>query len=339
MSKTTFATDNALTKKLWDEKLFRDAVKESYFSRFMGAGSDTIVQVKDALTKSKGDTVTFGIRMRLSGTGVTDGQVLEGAEEALTTYDDTVTLHQYRHAVRDNGELDRQRAMFDINAESVQALSDWGSEKIDSLAFDAILDSPTRIFYKTSSGSTSTTTAATAKAALTAADGKITPAFVSYIKAYAKTGGSRTIVPIRPVRVDGKNYYVLLVHPDAVYDWKNDPSVQQFLREAEVRGPTNPLFTGAVAIYDGVVIHEHENIPIADDAGSGGDVSWSKGVFMGAQALVWAWGKRVATVQKKFDYDNEWGHAWGIISGTNKPVFNSLDYGSLGVYVARTDIS
>lgn len=339
MGKTAFATDNALTKKLWDEKLFRDAVKESYFSRFMGQGSDSIVQVKDALTKSKGDTVYFGIRMRLSGTGVTDGQVLEGAEEKLTTYDDSVTLHQYRHAVRDDGALSRQRAMFDIDVESVQALSDWGSEKIDSLAFDAILDSPTRIFYKTSSGSTSTTTASTAKSALTAADGKITPAFVSYIKAYAKTGGNRTIVPIRPVKVDGKSYYVLLVHPDAVYDWKNDPTVQQFLREAEMRGPTNPLFTGAVAIYDGVVIHEHENIPIADDAGSGGNVSWSKGVFMGAQSLVWAWGQRVATVQKKFDYDNEWAHAWGIICGTNKPVFNSLDYGSLGVYVARTDIS
>jgi N4-gp56 family major capsid protein len=338
MGKTAFATDNALTKKLWDEKLFRDAVKESYFSRFMSSGTDTIVQTKDQLTKSKGDVVTFGIRMRLSGAGVTDGQVLEGAEEALVTYDDTVTLHQYRHAVRDNGELDRQRAMFDIDVESVQALSDWGSEKIDQLAFDAVLDSPTRIFYKTSSGSTSTTTAATAKAALTAADGKITPAFVSLIKAYAKTGGERTIIPIRPVRVDGKPYFVLLVHPYAVYDWKNDPAVQQFLREAEVRGPTNPLFTGAVAIYDGVVIHEHENVPYAKDGGSGA-VAWSKGVFMGAQSLVWAWGKRVETVSKKFDYDNEWGHAWGIMAGTNKPVFNSLDYGSLGVYAACTQVS
>jgi N4-gp56 family major capsid protein len=338
MGKTALSTDNALTKKLWDEKLFRDAKKEAYFSRFMGTGTETIVQEKTDLTKSKGDEVTFGIRMRLTGTGVTDGQVLEGAEEALTTYDDKVTLHQYRHAVRDNGALDRQRAMYDVDAESTQALGDWGSEKVDSLAFDAVLDSPTRIFYKTSSGSTSTTTAATAKAALTAADGKITPAFVSFIKAYAKTGGERTIVPIRPVMVDGKKYYVLLVHPYAIYDWKNDPTVQQFLREAEVRGPTNPLFTGAVAIYDGVVIHEHENVPYATDGGSGA-VAWSKGVFMGAQSLVWAWGKRVETVSKKFDYDNEWGHAWGIIAGTNKPVFNSLDYGSLGVYVACSQIS
>jgi N4-gp56 family major capsid protein len=336
MGKTTFSTSDALTKKLWDEKLFRDTVKESYFSRFMGEGS--IVTVKNELTKSKGDEITFGIRMRLSGAGVTDGQILEGAEESLTTYSDKVTLHQYRHAVRDNGALDRQRAMFSIDEESRSALADWGTEKIDQLAFDAILDSPTLIFYKTSAGSLSTATASTAKTALTAADGKLTPAMVSYMKAYAKTGGGRTYVPLRPVKVNGKEHYVLLVHPDALYDLKIDPTYQQYLREAEVRGSENPLFKGSVAIIDGVVIHEHENCTIANDGGSG-SVAWSKGVFMGQQALMWAWGQRVETVQKNFDYENEHGYAWGIIAGTNKPVFNSLDYGSFGVYLARTDIA
>ena len=338
MGKTTFTTDDALTKKLWEEQLFRDSLKESYFSRFMGKGADNIVQVKDALTKSKGDKITFGIRMRLTGAGVTEGMALEGAEESLTTYNDSVTLHQYRHAVRDNGALDRQRAMFSIDDESTAALRGWGAEKIDKLNFDAILDSPTIIFYKTSSGSTSTSTAATAKAALTAADGKITPAMVSYIKAYAKTGGGRTYVPLRPVRVDGKDYYILLVHPDAMYDWKTDPTYIQTVREAEVRGPTNPIFAGSVAVWDGVVIHEHENCTIADDGGSGA-IPWTKGVFMGQQALVWAWGKREEVIQKNFDYENEHGYAWGIIAGVTKPTFNSLDYGSLGVYLARTDIA
>lgn len=336
MGKTAFTTTDALTKKLWDEKLFRDSVKESYFSRFMGDGS--IVKVKTELTKAKGDEITFGIRMRLTGSGVTDGQILEGSEENLTTYNDKVTLHQYRHAVRDNGALSRQRSMFSIDEESRSALADWGTEKIDQLAFDAILDSPTLVFYKTSAGSLSTSTAATAKSALTAADGKLTPSMISYMKAYAKTGGGRTYIPLRPVKVSGKEYYILLVHPDALYDLKVDPTYQQYLREAEVRGGENPLFNGSVAIIDGVVIHEHENCTIANDGGSGA-VAWSKGVFMGQQALMWAWGQRVETVQKNFDYENEHGYAWGIIAGTNKPVFNSLDYGSFGVYLARTDIS
>lgn len=339
MGKTTFATSDGLTKKVWEEKLYRDMLKEAYFSRFMGESADNIVSVKNVLTKQKGDDITIGIRMKLSGTGVTDGQVLEGAEEALTTYHNHVTLHQYRHAVRDNGALDRQRAMFSIDEESKSALQGWGSEKIDGLAFDAILTSPTRIFYKTSAGSLNTGTAATAKTALTAADGKLTPAMVSYMKAYAKTGGGRTYVPLRPVRVDGKEYYVILVHPDVMYDWKTDPTYIQTVREAEVRGPTNPIFSGSVAIWDGCIIHEHENCLIADDGGTGGAIPWCKGIFMGAQALVWAWGKREEVIQKNFDYENEHGYAWGIISGCAKPVFNSLDYGSFGIYLARTDIS
>lgn len=78
MSKTSFATSDALTKKVWQEKLFRDVEKASYFSRFMGSTADSLVQTETSLEKSKGDRVTFGIRMRLSSPGVTSGQVLEG---------------------------------------------------------------------------------------------------------------------------------------------------------------------------------------------------------------------------------------------------------------------
>ena len=338
MAKTAFTTDDVLTKKLWDEKLFRDVLKESYFSRFMGTSRSNIVYVKEELTKQKGDNITFGLRMRLTGAGVIDGQTLENNEESLTKYSDSVSIHHYRHAVRDDGALSRQRAMFSIDEESQQALSDWGTEKIDSLAFDAALNSPTLIFYKTSSGTTNTATAATAKAALTAADGKLTPAMVSWMKTYAMTGGGRTYIPVQPVSIGGKPHFVLLVHPDALYDWKMDPTLQQTLREAEARGSENPLFSGATAVWDGVIIHAHENCTKATDGGSG-SVAWTKGVLLGASSLIWAWAQRVATVQKNFDYENEHGFAWGIMCGTKKPQFNSLDYGSFGVYLARTNIS
>ena len=143
MAKTSFSTSDALTKKAWEEKLYRDAVKESFFSRFKGESGESIIHVKNQLTKDKGDKITFGIRYRLTGTGVTSGTILEGNEEKLSTASDSVSLEQYRHAVRDDGEMSRQRAMFDINEESKMALKDWASEKIDQLCFDAILSSPT----------------------------------------------------------------------------------------------------------------------------------------------------------------------------------------------------
>jgi N4-gp56 family major capsid protein len=328
MAKTSFATDNALVKKAWEEKLFRDTAKESYFSRFMGSTADSLVQVNTKLEKDKGDKVTFGIRMRLVGAGVTSGTILEGKEEKLVTYDYSVSLEQYRHAVRDNGALDRKRVMFSIDDESESALKTWGAEKIDSLCMTTLITSPTKIFY---GDGTSTATVTVA--------GKLTPALISKAKTWALGGGGRSQTPLRPIRINGKNYLILLVHNDVMYDLKQDATFAQARREALDRGKDNPIFTGSEAIWDGVVIHEHENVPIVTTWGSGGNVPGSQCALMGAQSLVWAWGKRPSVVAKTFDYDNENGYAWGFIGAAGKPKFNSVDYGSIGVYVARTQIN
>lgn len=329
MAKTNFATGNALTRKAWAEKLYRDTVKESYFSKFFGSDTNALVYMKTELEKEHGDKVTCGIRMRLTGAGVTSGTALEGNEEKLTTYDTSVTLEEYAHAVRDKGPLDRKRPNFSVDAESKQALMDWGGEKIDSLCFAAVTASPTKIFYGGDATSTAT---------LEAGD-KLTPALISKIKTAAKTGLNRTYVPFRPVKVGGKKYFVLLTHPDSLYDLKRSSEFTQAMREAEARGSENPLFHDAVAIWDNVVIHEHENIELFTTWGAGSDVAGCKAVFMGAQALAWAWGARQESVAEEFDYGREHGYAWKIIAGVAKPVFNSLDYGSFGVYVSRTKIS
>jgi N4-gp56 family major capsid protein len=329
MAKTVFTSSNALTKKAWEEKLYRDTLKDSYFSRFMGEDAKSLVQVKTELTKTKGDNITFGIRMRLAGAGVTSGTILEGNEEKLTTYDFNISLEQYRHGVRDNGELDRQRAVFSIDEESRAALQGWGSEKVDELCSDAIHAAPTKIFYGG---------AATSTADIAAGD-KLTPALISKAKTWALGGGGRSQTPLRPIRINGKNYLVLLVHGDVMYDLKQDTTFSQARREALERGKDNPIFSGAEAIWDGVVIHEHENVPIVTNWGAGGNIAGAKCVLMGAQSLCFAWGKRPRVVQKTFDYDNEHGYGWGMICRVGKPVFNTKDYGSIAVYVSRTLIN
>lgn len=344
MSKTTFSTSNALTKKAWEEKLFRDMVKESYFmENFSGEGSDNILQIKTKLEKQQGDKITFGIRMRLSGAGQTEGGYVEGNEEALTTYDYGLSLAQYRHGVRDKGAMDRQRAMFSIDDESKTALKDWGAEKIDSLCFSALLTSPTRIAYRDGGATGAYKTTTTASTALTAANAtyKLDVGFLSFLRTYAKTGGNRSglLTPIRPIKHKGKEYYVLLVHPDSTYDLKQDTTLRGAWQNAMERGESNPLFKNAICMWDGVLVHEHENCTIATNGGGGGTVPVSYGAFMGAQALCWAWGKRPEMVQETFDYGNEHGYAWGFLGAAGKPVFNSKDYGSIGVTLARTQVS
>jgi len=329
MAQTGFTTNSAETKKAWNETLFRDQVKASYFSRFMGTSSDAIVQVKSDLESGRGDRVRFAIRMRLTGAGVTEGTTLEGNEEDLTTHTTDLTLKQWRHAVRDDGSMSRQRAMFSISEESRSALADRTTEKIDQECFNAYTDTAaTKTFYGASGAN---------DAALTGAL-LLTPSVISKMKAWAVTGGDRSQTPLRPVMIGGKKHFVLLIHPDNGYDLKQDTTWNNAQQNANIRGNGNPIFDGALGIWDNVIIHEHENIPLVNNFGVSSSPG-SKCLFLGAQSLLWAWGKRPTVVAKKFDYDEQEGYATGMIYDVAKPVFNSLDYGSIALHVNRTAIS
>jgi N4-gp56 family major capsid protein len=237
--------------------------------------------------------------------------------------------------------MDWQRASFNMPSEATTALQNWGTELCELLCVESLTDSATQIFYKTSESNMTvarTATAATAQTAMNATEGKLSPGFVSYIKAWAETGGDRTIIPLRPLIFNGKKHFVLLVHPDVVYDWKQNSTVQQATREAMERGPSNPLFTGATYVWDNVLIHTSEFMPKAADGG-GASVPWSKGVFMGAQSLCWAWGERPSIVEDSEDYEEDLFQAWRMTAKAGKPQFNSQDYGSINVYTARTNVS
>lgn len=347
MSKTAVPTGDNKAKVLYQEKLFRDAQKESYWKgkTFMGEGDKSAIQEDTDLQKQKGEKLRFALRMRLGGNGVTDDEILENNERSLTLYTMDATVHQYRQAVRDHGALDRQRSMYDIPAEHKMALMEWGAEKIDQLIFDMLsigsgaATDPSKVFYRDgTTGAISASTAATAKSALRIANSKLTPAMCAALRTWARTGGARSYVPIRPLMVEGKPHYILLVHDDVAYDIQNDSTYQSFCRDAEVRGKDNPLFTGSIAIVHGIVIHSHENVAIATDGGAGAE-PWSKGLLFGAQAGVWGWGQRPKVVERDFDYGNEEGTAWEILAAPKKSVYNSLDYGSVGVWLSRTNVS
>jgi N4-gp56 family major capsid protein len=339
MAINSFATNDALTKKAWDEKLFRDVVKESYFSKFMSEKGDNLIHVKTQLERSQGDNVTFALRMRGEFEGVTGSTRLEGNENSLTFYSDSVSLELYRIGVRVDNKLDAKRVMFSIEDEAKEALKESGTNKIEKLAFDAILADATINCYQTSATNfLQTATPGTAKAALHATNSLITPAFLSALKTYAKTGGGRDFVPLRPIKIGGKDYYVLLVHPDVVYDLKQNAVLQGAWENARERSMDNPLFRDAEVVWDGVVVHSNERVTIGTDGG-GASVAFCKGVLMGAQSLIWAWGQRPQTVTETFDYKREIGYGWDMMAGVSKPQFNSQDFGSIGVYCARTNVS
>ena len=363
MARSEMATTDNLRQEIWEETLYRDTMKETFFVSRLGGDAyknlekgvnfesspNDIMQIKTDMEAKgrtkvrKGDKITFGLVPRIDPAtypGVRSGQKLKGKEVPLSWYDFAIELERYRQAVSAGTPMDWHRASFSMPMEAEAALLNWGIELIDMICFDALkVATGTPFFYKTSAGTLKTTTAATAKSALTATDSKLTPAMVSFMKAWATTGGARSYIPPRPVKIKGKNYYAMVVHPDVMYDWRQDSTVQQAAREAEVRGSENPLFTGASYIWDGVVIHENENCTVAADAGSGSDVPYSLGHFLGAQALCFGWGERPSIVEDTEDYQEDLFYAWRMTAAVEKPVFNSKVYGSFTFYVSRTNVS
>jgi N4-gp56 family major capsid protein len=334
MASTYFDTTNALAKKAWDEKLFRDVEKSAFFKKFMSEKKDSPVYVKSDLEAGSGDKVTMGLRMRLTGAGVEDGAILEGNEESLTTYDYSLSLKQYRHAARAKGGISAQRVPWDVAEECGDAIKVWGSEKVDKLIFDAYFGAATKIIYRASGdGSlTSGSVLATVDAAISSATNQvITPKVIAAMYAWAKDGGNRAYVPLRPLMDQGRAFYILLIDPGTAFDLRNDSTYMQAQREAQERGKENPLFTGALGVWSGVVIHEHENVAASGTVGHG--------ILLGAQSSCFAWGKRPKTVWKTFDYDNETGAAIDMTCRAGKTQFGSKDFGSVMAAFYRTNVS
>ena len=70
MATTSFPTNHPLAVKVWSKKLFVEALKQTYFQKFMGESTDALCQVKPELNKGAGDKITYGLRMQLSGAGI-----------------------------------------------------------------------------------------------------------------------------------------------------------------------------------------------------------------------------------------------------------------------------
>lgn len=104
MATTAYSVNSAEAVKLWSRKLMREALKNTWASKFMGKDSNSLCQVLDDTQKSAGDRIRCILRMQLTGSGIQGDSTLEGNEEALITHTDDLLINQLRHAVRSSGK-------------------------------------------------------------------------------------------------------------------------------------------------------------------------------------------------------------------------------------------
>jgi N4-gp56 family major capsid protein len=324
----------------WAKQLAYEVGKEIYFSKFMGESFDSMI-VKKQMDEGKGKDITFGLAGLTpaaddtSGGFYTGDTAIEGNEASLSSNSQTVSTAHRRFAVISDGNFADSKVLYDFRTEALSELKRSYAEDHDAQIFNA-LTAESGTFGQLKAAAAGSTYGNSDGEATLAATGKITLSDISKLKRIAMLGGSGTW-KMRPIKVDGKDYYVLLIHPEVSYDLFNLPGFQQIQREANLRGDENPLFAGALGMYDGVVIHEHEGVATGD-FGSGDAVKGARNLFLGAGAGLCAGIGEMNWVEKTFDYGNKLGIAAGQIYGVSRAVFNSKDYGTIQYLTSRTDI-
>lgn len=345
MATTSYAVNNALTVKLWAKKLFREALKATYFSKFSGESDGSLIQIRPELSKGAGDQVTVGLRMQLSGDGVLGDGTLEGNEEALTTYSDALVINQLRHAVRSAGNMSEERVPFSVREEARVGLQDWWQDRLDTTFFNVIGGISRLSDTRYTGMNTATAPSTNRKKFITgSADESQTSTYIAALSMIDKcVEAAKVATPlIRPIKVNGQDKYVMFLHPYQVYDIRTTTSTGQWLdlQKAAMTGgdvSKNPIYSGALGEYNGVVLHESTRVPTGQNSSSAAEVtSVRRAIFAGAQSVLMGYGStngggEMSWVEELFDYGNQLGVSAGMIFGMKKAVFNSEDFGAITV--------
>lgn len=357
MSVTTYGVNDALAVKLWSKKLAVEVSKATAIAPLIGTSANSVIQLKDETQKGSGDKVTFGLRTQLIGDGVSESQILEGNEEALTTYSDAIFINELAHAVRVKNDqtIDAQRVPFSLRDEANAGLTDWYADRLSMMAFMhwGGFTAPTMAFegrtvtilpvhYGFNAPSAPSTNrviraaAAASDEALTSSD-KFTLDLVDKAVEKAKVANPK----IRPVRVNGESVYVMYLHPYQVTDLRTNTSTGQWLdiQKAAYMGSraNNPIFDGSLGMYNNVVLREAEHVVPGVNSSTGAQITTvRRAVLLGAQSAVAAFGMKNAPnkykmVEELFDYQRELGVSVQTVLGMKKTVFNSEDFGCVVV--------
>lgn len=327
MADTNVATGDAETVKRWASKLWIEMPREIYWGKFMKENDmNAIIEVKRDLEGQPGDGLTFTLARKLSGAGVTGDSTLEGNEELMTWYSDTLTLDQTRNAVRLQGRLSERRTAFDQRMVAKNLLKTWLAELIDDDIFVQFDTTPAASRIAFGGDATST---ATIDSGDTITIARLQSLVARSVKATPK---------IWPVRLEEGDFYLFVAHTDVGYDLQRLTEWQDNNQEAGPRDyGKNDLFTGRLGIVAGVVVHSHERIPVSTTYGAAADLPGASNFFLGRQAGLFGWGARPEWWEKEFDYGNKVGFAIGAIWDFSKAVFNAVDNAFWAVRTYRTN--
>lgn len=349
----------------WGRRVWQAARNSSFvLKHFTGEGDNAVIQRVTELTETKKGTTAavFTLVPDMEGDGTVGDNQLEGNEEELKAYDQTITYDQIRNANRLEGRMADLKSTVRFRETSMNVLKNWLAQRLDELAFLTMsgvsyayhtngavrtgsqfpqLDFANDVSAPTTNrhfrwNATAGTMDAGATNTVAATD---LPTWDLFVELKARAEESY----IRPVTTeDGIEVYTVFLHPRQMAALKKDTKFIEAMKFARERGTANVLFKGtgmggtASGIYiDGLNLVTYRNVFNTKGAASGqkwgaaGDVDGARMLLVGAQALALADIGVPRWVEKDFDYDNSPGISVAKLIGFKKPVWRSALTGTM----------
>jgi N4-gp56 family major capsid protein len=335
MADTSAAT--GLVVQQWEDKFFQEYIHDGGFKALMGTNENSVIQVKEDLTKKAGDSITIALVNRLSNAAVTGSSTLEGNEEALDSRSMRIYVDKRRNAVRVS-EMNEQKSAISLRQAGRAILLDWAMEDTRDLVIEALgslngtkfvdrtaaiadawlVDNLDRVYFGAGVGSGTDLSADLAQ--LDTTNDLFNAAALDGMVLKAKTCNPK----IRPMRDpgNGKRYYVVFANPHAFKNFR-DSIDTEVLAATSVQAEASKLFEGGDIMWNGCIVKEVDNIPIYENLGASGTAEVTPVYLCGAQALAVAYAKRWKSVTEDFDYGDKAGVAIEAIYGVRKIIFGS----------------
>lgn len=322
-----------LTPEQWDDKFTVEFFQTNPFAPYSGTSENNPIRMKEDFQSKRGNGITFEFITKLGKGVILDRQPLRGHESQLGEYGDVAYWRMRKQALAFH-EMDADLAAIDMRRACKVTLRNWSDEDLKFETIDRLQDvgatcsvpwttataadknawvaaQPDRALFG-SVRSNYSTTFATAIGNVDSTNDKLSRSIVGLAKRMALTASPR-ITPIRVESRMNRRYYVMFAHPFAFRDFVADTDTVQ--SQVKIIEKNEEIFLGGDREYDGVIVHEVDDMPIYTGIGNGG-IDVAPCFLMGTEALGMAMKSRYRSRTEKNDYDQEQGLAmigkWGM---------------------------
>jgi len=362
MAVTSPATGSIIS--LFGKRLIPEALKETIFGQMVGS---TIKQETE-LSNMRGVDFTTTLGINLTGTGFGLATPVDGNEESIDSFTDTVVVDQLTQAVKvpTTMNVDQQTIGWDWTKEGFERLRKWMTATFeiwaanqiagntatqigsgtDTLPYDGRVYTAGKTTFATGNNTATAPTAnrviraggAATDQALTSTDTMT----LSLVEAAVEKARNATPV-IEPVNFEGRDVFIMIISNEQWTDLLRDttsPVQVVDISLSLLNGGNNPFANDLIKVqgfqYQDTLIIRNSRIPYGVNSSSSAQISTvRRAIFMGNQAASFGF-KGAGAGEAMFHEEMKDGGRFrqvtaNVVGGLKKIVYNSEDYGVITV--------